>query len=216
MNKYCTFIVAASLVSAPAQAGRLSFEAMPQQGVSTVEWLGSPKMIQQRERGKVSVVPRGLEKGRMVFDVEVQNLSEQPTLFGQDSVEVRAADQALALASPAAADRQPGKPSTWKRIGVGLVMVALVGVAAAVAGGAPGVPPTYLVPSPARRDRAEAAALPASEQAVPQATSVPSRHLYSGRIFVDRPQGKLRNQELSLLVSFNGERYPFAFRVNES
>lgn len=208
-------ILSISLLAAPAQAAELSFEALPQQGASTVQWMGAPKMIQQRQHGVVSVAPRGLEQGRLAFDVEVRNLDDRAAIFGQDSVEVRTADQALALASPGRLATDAQKKATWSRIGIGVMMVALVGLAAA-ARGARGIGPTYFVTPPdPRRDPKEAASLSGAEQPVPQTTNIPSRYLYSGRIFVDRPKGNLKGREISMLVSFNGEQYPFAFRVSE-
>jgi hypothetical protein len=45
---------------------------------------------------------------------------------------------------------------------------------------------------------------------------VPGRHVYSGRIFVERPKNGLTGEELKLLVSFNGEDFPFAYRVSQA
>jgi hypothetical protein len=210
MKKILAGIVAVSLLAAPAQAGGLTFEAVPQDGASTTLWLGAPKTIQQRERGKVSVVPRGIEQGRLAFDVEVHNLGEGAAFFGHESVEVEAADRPLALAN---LDRAGAKNKVnWGRVGATVVLVALVGAAAMAM--KPEITRTsyYTTRSPAR-----AAKSPAGdpEQEAARATSVPSRHLYSGRIFVERPKGRLKGQELSLRVSFNGETYPFAFRVSE-
>lgn len=215
MKNVLAGIVAVSLLAAPAQAGGLAFEAVPREGASTILWLGAPRTIQQRERGKVSVVPRGVEKGRLAFDVEVHNLANGAAFFGHESVEVHAADRPLALAR---LDRTEAKKKVnWGRIGATVVLVALVGVAAAAM--KPEITRTsyYTTRSPARAAKSPAASAPGDpEQAPARATSVPSRHLYSGRIFVERPKGRLKGQELSLRVSFNGETYPFAFRVSEA
>ncbi len=219
MNKLIAAITAAALLAVPAEAGRLNLQAVPQDGVSTVKWMGATKVIQQRDRGMVSIVPRGMEQGRLAFEVEVHNLGAEAAVFGHSNVEVRTADQVLGIATPGKIEQDARRQATWTRIGVGLAMVALVGIAAAAASSAPsahGFRPTYFyTPQPARRPAAAPAAAAAS-QAVPDATNVPSRHLYSGRIFVDRPKGSARQQDLRLLVNFNGEQYPFAFRVSGS
>jgi hypothetical protein len=216
MNRVFAGIVCAAVLAAPAQAGPLRFAAAPQDGVTTVQWLGNPKLIQQRQLGKVSVVPRGLERGRMAFEIEVHNLSDRAAFFGQDSVEVHAADEALALANPQRIERQAKKSATWTRIGVAVAMIALVGVAAAASGPRAAGRNYFYMPPAAPRRSAAAPPPPVSEQALPESTSVPSRHLYTGRILVERPKGDTRRQDLKLLVSFNGEQYPFAFEMNKS
>lgn len=214
IRKTLAALLAFSLVSAPANAARLSFEAVPQDGVSTVRWLGSTKMIQQKGAGRVAVVPRGVEQGKLAFDVEVHNLGDRAAFFGHESVEVRTDEQALKPSSASAVDRKAKRNATLGRVGVAVVMIALVGIAA-YAGGARSVAPQHVfVP----RGRPDSASAPArlKEEAVPASTSIPSRHVYSGKIFVERPKGKLAGEELKLLVSFNGEAYPFAYRVSEA
>ncbi len=216
MNRFLGAILCAAVAAAPAQAGTLRFAAAPREGVTAVQWLGHPKLIQQRGLGKVSVVPRGLERGRMAFEIEVHNLSDRAAFFGQDSVEVHAADEALALADPGRIERQARKRATWVKIGVAVAMIALVGVAAAASGGRNAGRTAYYMPPPRRPAAAPPPPPPPSERTLPQSTSVPSRHLYTGRILVERPKGGSRRQDLKLLVSFNGEQYPFAFVLNDA
>jgi hypothetical protein len=214
MKKMVAALVSLGMVAAPAQAGSLRFDAVPQDGVSTVKWLGATKMMQQRTLGRVSVVPRGLEGGKLAFDVEVHNLSDRAAFFGHDSVEVSTADQKLSPATARDAERDARRKATWTRIGVAVAMVALVGLAMA-AGGAPSAGQSLYIPSAPRRAAAPATDA-ASGTAMAETTSVPSRHLYSGRILVERPKGTLRGRDLSLMVRFNGEDYPFSYTLSEA
>ncbi|HZG10303.1 MAG TPA: hypothetical protein VEZ70_15135 [Allosphingosinicella sp.] len=213
MKKLVAALVSLCVVAAPAHAASLRFDAVPQQGVSAVKWLGSTKLVQQRTLGRVSVVPRGLERGKLAFDVEVHNYSDRSAFFGQESVDVSSADQSLAPATAWDAERDARRKATWTRIGVAVAMVALVGLAVA-AGGAPTAGQSLYIPSAPRR--AAPAPDAASGTAVPETTSVPSRHLYSGRILVERPKGALRGRDLSLMVRFNGEDYPFSYTLSEA
>ena len=215
-RKSIAALLAVCLAASPGSAARLSFEAVPQEGVSAVRWLGSTKMTQQKAAGRVSVVPRGLEQSRLAFDVEVHNLSDRTAFFGQQSVDVRTGEQALKPSSGKAVERTAKRSATLAKVGVAVVMIALVGVAA-YAAGARGPAPMHAY---APRIRGASAAAPAAvrpgEQAVPDSTAVPARHVYSGRIFVERPKSGLSGEELKLLVSFNGEDYPFAYRVSQA
>jgi hypothetical protein len=215
-KKSIAALLAVCLAASPGSAARLSFEAVPQDGVSSVRWLGSTKMIQQKAAGRVSVVPRGLEGGKLAFDVEVHNLSDRTAFFGQDSVDVRTGQQALKPSAARAAERTGKRSSTLAKVGVAVVMIALVGVAA-YAAGARGFAPRQISAPPVRgASVAPPAALRPGEQAVPDSTTVPGRHVYSGRIFVERPTNGLSGEELKLLVSFNGEDFPFAYRVSHT
>jgi hypothetical protein len=215
-RKTIAAVLAVCLAASPASAARLSFEAVPQDGVSAVRWLGSTKMTQQKAVGRVSVVPRGLEGGKLAFDVEVHNLSDRTAFFGQDSVEVRTGEQALKPSSTKTVERTAKRNSTLAKVGVAVVMIALVGVAA-YAAGARGPAPrrAYIPPLPAASAAAPPPVRP-SGQAIPDSTTVPGRHVYSGRIFVERPKNGLTGEELKLLVSFNGEDFPFAYRVSQA
>jgi hypothetical protein len=214
MKKLVAALVSLCVVAAPAHAASLRFDAVPQQGVSAVKWLGSTKLVQQRTLGRVSVVPRGLERGKLAFDVEVHNYSDRSAFFGQESVDVSSADQSLAPATARDAERDARRKATWTRIGVAVAMVALVGLAMA-AGGAPSAGQSLYIPSAPRRAAAPATDA-ASGTAMAETTSVPSRHLYSGRILVERPKGTLRGRDLSLMVRFNGEDYPFSYTLSEA
>jgi hypothetical protein len=214
MKKMVAALVSLGMVAAPAQAGPLRFDAVPQDGVSTVKWLGATKMMQQRALGRVSVVPRGLEGGKLAFDVEVHNFSDRAAFFGHDSVEVSTADQTLTLAT-GKIDSDARKKAMWTKVGVTVAMIALLGVATALSGSPAAAQNFYSPPAPRRAAAPPPPPLP-GEGAVPESTSVPSRHLYSGRIFVERPKGALRGRELNLSVNFNGEQYPFAYRLSES
>ena len=215
MKKFVAAIVCAAVLTAPVQAGGLAFEAVPQEGVTSVRWLGAPKLIQQRQRGRVTVAPRGIEKGRLAFDVEVHNLGEGAAVFGPENVEVHAADETLSLDSRARMEQRAKSKAKWTRIGVTVALVALVGVAAfATRSNAPHH--SHYLPKPRRDPAVDVPRVTGSDPALEAALTVPARHLYSGRIFVERPKGPLKGQELSLAVSFNGESYPFAFRVSET
>ena len=150
MKKLVAALVSLCVVAAPAHAASLRFDAVPQQGVSAVKWLGSTKLVQQRTLGRVSVVPRGLERGKLAFDVEVHNYSDRSAFFGQESVDVSSADQSLAPATAWDAERDARRKATWTRIGVAVAMVALVGLAVA-AGGAPTAGQSLYIPSAPRR-----------------------------------------------------------------
>ena len=218
MNRYIAGVACAALLAVPAQAAPLRWEAAPQDGVTAVQWLGHPKLTRQSRLGKVAVVPRGMERGRLAFDIEVHNLSDRAAFFGQESVEVHAATETLELAAPQRAERVAGNKAKWVRIGVAVALVALIGVAAMARSPRTASRDPLFIAPPLRRAAAPPApvAPPLSAGALPPSTSVPSRHLYTGRIFVDRPKKGLRNQDLTLKVRFNGESYPFAFRVSDA
>lgn len=215
MRKFVAAALAVSLLAGPARA-ELRFEAVPQAGDSVVEWLGSPQIIRKGERGSVSVTPRGVERGRFAFDVEVQNLDAASAFFGRENIFVRTDGGELGIA-PSEQAKQASERSAWSQIGIALATVALVGIAAAVAGGgAAGAGHTYFYTPSERKERqaAPAGVLSATAAAPLKAGSVPGRSLYRGRILVDRPRGSDRSQELSLLVDFHGEQYPFTFRMS--
>ena len=235
--------LAAVLVSTPVHAQRLNFEPLPGEGATIRYTQGVATIDVRRARGAVQVTPLGLDHGRLTFDVAVLNLGNAPDNFGVEDIRASVQGQDFPILTRDRLDSMARNRAMWSQIAVAALTGVAAGVAASqrdhysattftprgtyrtfisapstggqiaaagfVAGGA------YTVANIEGQLDATRAAL-ANE--IVQTTTVDPEDSYAGRFVMEKIRGRNMRwpQDVTVTVNFNGEEYPFVFRVSRA
>lgn len=244
MKKLFAAPLALCFICAPAHAEqRLSFEPLPQAG-GTIRYVqGIANMDVRREHGAVQITPLGLDHGRLTFGISVLNLGETSDNFGVEDIHAQVQGHDLPVLTRERLDGMARNRALWTQIAVGVLAGAAAGVAAgqhdtyrattftphgtyrtiirtpsaagqlaaagSIAGGG------YAIANIQAQLDATRAAL-ADE--IVQTTTVNSEDSYGGRFVIEKLHGPNTGwpQDVNIIVAFNGEDYPFAFRVTRA
>ena len=234
----------ACLHATPALAEqRLNFEPLPQEGAVVRYEKGQPTIDLQGERGAVQLTPLGLDHGRLTFGIAVLNTGDAADHFGVEDIRATVQGREFAVITRDRLDQMARNRAMWTQVAVAVVASAAayaaatstdtysattytprgtyrtvmhvpsaggqVAAAAYTAGGA------YSIASIQNQLDQTRAAL-ADE--IVQTTTVDSHDSSGGRFVVDRIRGRNMRwpQDVTITVNFNGEDYPFTFRVTRA
>jgi hypothetical protein len=244
IRKISCAVIAASMVVAPAQAERrVNFEPVAQEGMTVRYEKGMPTVDLRRERGAIQLIPLGLDHGRLTFGVVALNLGTQPDNLGVEDFRATINGQDTPVLTRDRLDQMARNRATWGTIAVALL--AGVAAASAASARDRYTATTYtprgtyrtVISAPSAGGQIAAAGiiagggytinnirnqLDATREAladeIVQTTTLDPEDSYGGRIVVERPRGRARNypQQVQLVVSFNGEEYPFTFNVTRA
>ena len=201
------------------------------QGVATVELFN--------RQGSVQIQPLPIDHGSLAFFVGVYNAGPQPANIDIGNFSVRAGDQSLAVFSRLELEKKAKNRAMWSQIGI----AALGGLAAAGAASQRdhyygtlytprgGVYRTHYS-APSTFGQVQAAAITAGTgyaiydiqqrldrtraelaDTVVQLSTVDPDRSYGGKIVLAKIKDKTLPQLVTIDLDWNGERYPFAFRL---
>ncbi|MDT9598646.1 hypothetical protein [Sphingosinicella rhizophila] len=236
--------MATILVAAPAGAkDKLKFEPITEEGASVRYEQGVATLDRQATRGAVQVTPLGLDHDRLTFGIAVFNLGDQSDNFGVEDVRVQVAGTQFAVLTREQLDKKAKNRAMWSQIGVALLAGAAAGAAASSTNHytattytprgtyrthitAPSVG-GQIAANNITRDGGYAigaiqARLDATRHAlaneIVQTTTVDPDDSYGGRFVVSKLKGPAAKwpQDVLITVTFNGEEYPFTFRVTRN
>jgi len=244
MKRLIGALIAGSLAALPALAERrVNFELVNTEGVNVRYTQGVATYDLRREHGAVQITPLGLDHGRLTFGVAVLNLGQQADHFGVEDIAATINGQTTAVLTRDRLDRMARNRALWTQIAVAVVAGAAAGMAASstdtysattytprgtyrtvmtgpsaagqvaaaasVAGGA------YTIANIQGQLDATRAAL-ADE--IVQTTTIDPEDSYAGRFVVEKLRGSANRlpQDVSLVLTFNGEPYSFTFRVTQA
>lgn len=243
-RRFLSMMVIACTISSPAVAQRrVNFEPVAADG-TTVRYLqGTPTVDQRRERGAIQVTPLGVDHGRLTFGVWALNLGTASDNFGVEDIQAGINGQSTVVLTRDRLDQMARNRAMWSAIAVAVIAGAAaasaasardtttattytprgtyrtvisspstagqIAAAGAVAGGA------YTINNIQGQLDATRAAL-ADE--IVQTTTVDPEDSYGGRIVIEKVRGRAGSypQTVRLVINFNGEDYPFEFRVTRA
>jgi hypothetical protein len=243
MQKIVSVAVATCLFASPVLAEqRVNFEAVPTDG-GTIRFVqGIATVDLPREHGAVQVTPLGLDHGRLTFAVAVLNKGPSADNFGIEDIRASIGGQDVPVLSRERLDQMARNRALWTQIAIAALAGAAAGVAASqhdtyrattftrhgtyrtivrmpsaagqiaaagsVAAGAYGISQVQQQLDATRAGLADE---------IVQTTTIEPEDSYGGRIVVEKPHGQATwPQEVQLVVTFNGEAYPFTFRVSRA
>lgn len=241
MNIFSRLIAVAAAVSlaTPAIAGPKVVIHPVQTGLETARYAQGMVMLDlERERGAVQVIPLGLEHGSLTFDVVVFNDGDAPSNFDIGNVSAVSAGQTLGVFSKDELVKKAENRAMWSQIGVALLAGA---AAAASASQRDNYRSTLVTPrgvyslhssAPSAAGQAAAAgsvlaggvAITSIQNRLDdtraqlngetvQMTTVDPGTSYGGRIVLHKIKRMKMPLDLKMMVRWNGEEYPFTFRV---
>jgi hypothetical protein len=229
MKRIVSAALATCLLASPALAEqRVNFEAVPAEGASIRFVQGIATIDVAREHGAVQVTPLGVDHGRLTFAVAVLNKGPSSDNFGIEDIHAAIGDQmarnralwtqiaiaalAGAAAGVAASQNDTYRATTYTPHGTYRTVIRMPSTSGQIAAAGSVAAGAYGMSQVQQQLDATRAAL-ANE--IVQTTTIDAQDSYAGRIVVDKPDGPHSGwpQEVRLTVSFNGEDYPFTFRV---
>lgn len=232
---------AVSLAIAPSAASaKPKFEVQPvqignetvryEQGVATVELFN--------KEGSVQIQPMPIDHGSLVFWVGVYNAGRQASHIDITNFSVQAGGQPLAVFSRTELEKKAKNRAMWTQIG----LAALGGLAAAgAASQRDHYRSTLYTPrgtyrayysAPSTAGQIQAAAITAGTgyaiysvqqqldatrrdlaDTVVQLSTVDPNDSYGGKIVLAKIKDKKLPKDVTIMLDWNGEKYPFAFRL---
>lgn len=239
---YCLRLAAsAALISmaTPAIAGPKSVVHPIQVGGETVRYYkGTATLDLELERGAVQISPAGFDHGSLVFSVAIYNDGNAPINFGIENIRVEASTNGVGVFTKDELVQKAENRATWSKIGIAVLGGLAAGAAASQRSS---YRTTTYTPFGTYRSfttfrdpygRAEAAAISADTMAaigsiqyqldqtramlgdqIIQLTTVDPGDSYAGRIVLQKMKGGKLPQEFRIIVSMNGEDYPFTLQV---
>jgi len=239
MRKYLLVAAGAAMVSTQAYAADKFVVQPVQVGAETARFdQGHATVDLEEAHGAVQVRPMAFDHGSVVFGIAVYNDGQAPANIDLSNVAVRVNGQPVALYSADELAKRAKHRAMWTQIG----LAALGGVAAAAAASQRDhYRSTFVTPhgvyhssfsAPSAGGQVAAAAaiagtgvgiarvqqqldntLDAIDGETVQLTTVDPGDSYAGQIVVAKTKLKGAPDRIDMLVSWNGEQYPFAFQV---
>lgn len=242
-RKVMTLVASVSLVApgvaqAAPRADGYVLQAMPTGQVSVRYSQGEMTLSLPGKQGMVQLRPMPSDRGRLSFGIAVYNDGGTPANFDVTDISVRVGGQPVAVLSYDELIRQAKRRAAWSQFGLVLAGGLAAGLAASQRDTYTATTYTrrgtyrtvYSAPSPAAG--IQAAAIVAGTGAgvasiqnrldrtidtlgdeIVQLNTVDPGESYAARIVLAKARFKVPTNELWVTVRWNGEDYPFLFRI---
>lgn len=239
ISKLAALAAMLACVSQPVVAGPKYVVQPVPVGTETIRFdQGVPTVDLQREKGVVQITPLPLDRGSLSFGVAVFNGGDTPANIDITNFEISVGERPLPVFSREELEKKAKNRAMWQSIAL-----AAVGGLAAVAAANQRDHYTHTMRTPRGTYRShfsapstagqiQSAAIAAGTgfgiaavqrqldetraalgEEIVQLTTVDPGESYAGRIVLTKAKVKALPQHVSFVVRWNGESYPFAFRL---
>lgn len=239
MKRLVLCVSASMTVTAPVLAGE-KWEIQPvQYGQESLRYVqGVPTVELELNDGVVRMTPLPLDHGRLTFTVAVYNDGAEPANFGIHSIAPRFSALPVRVFTKDELVKQAKNRAFWSQFGIAVLGGAASGLAASQRSyySSNFVTPrgtyTSLYSAPSIAGQYQAASLAAGTGVsialvqnqldrtiaalgdnTVQLTTVDPGESYAGRIVLGRIKPKSLPEEVAFTINWNGEFYPFTFRI---